>query len=291
MKVCGFSFIRNGVKFDFPFEQALRSILPVCDKVIVAVGQSDDDTLQRVKAIDPKIEAIETVWDDTKKEGGRVLALETDKAFQAIPDEYDWAFYIQGDEVVHEKYYPHIREAMEKYLPDKRVEGLLFNYTHFFGSYDYVGAKYSWYRREVRIIRNNEKIFAYRDAQGFRKVPNNKLRVKLIDAFIYHYGWVRKPDAMQQKINANIHVYKGNNITEHEKEFRKTSFDYDAADQPVVRFEGTHPAVMKEKIEKQNWPFHPDTSVKYSSFKDRIKRTMGKYTGWYIGEYKNYKEI
>lgn len=291
MKVCGFSFIRNGVKFDYPFEQAIKSILPVCDMVIVAVGKSEDDTLQRVRSIDSKIKVIETEWDETQKEGGRVLALETDKAFQAIPDDYDWAFYIQGDEVVHEKYYSAIKNAMEEYLSDLKVEGLLFNYKHFFGSYDFVGAKYSWYRREIRIIRNIKNIFAYRDAQGFRKIPNEKLQVKLIDAYIYHYGWVRKPDAMQQKINANIHVYKGNNKAEHEKEFKKVAFDYDKADQPVVRFKGTHPAVMKEKIEKQNWSFNPDTSIKYSSFKDRLKRTMGKYTGWYIGEYKNYKKI
>ena len=94
MLVCGFSFIRNGEKFDFPFEQALRSILPLCDKVVVAVGKSEDHTVEKVRAIDTKIEVIETVWDDSHKSGGRVFALETDKAFQAISPEYDWAFYI-----------------------------------------------------------------------------------------------------------------------------------------------------------------------------------------------------
>jgi len=291
MKVCGFSFIRNGVKYDYPFEQSLLSILPVCDEVVIAVGRSEDDTLQRVRSIDPKIRIIETDWDMSQKEGGRVLSLETNKAFQAIADEYDWAFYIQGDEVVHEKYYPAIREAMEKHLRNSNVDGLLFNYLHFFGSYDYVGAKYSWYRREIRIVRNDKNIFSYRDAQGFRKKPGEKLRVKLIDAFIYHYGWVRNPNALQQKINANIHVYKQNDEKGHLEEMCKLVYDYNDAGEPVVPFSDTHPAVMKERIQEQNWPFQPAASPRYASAKDKFKRIVFRYTGWYPGEYKNYKLV
>ena len=89
MKVCGFSFVRNGVSFDYPFEEAIRSVLPLCDEVIVAVGNSVDGTIERVKAIHPKVKAIATQWDESLREGGRVLAAETDKAFQAIPSEYD----------------------------------------------------------------------------------------------------------------------------------------------------------------------------------------------------------
>src|SRR6478609_2690293 len=146
MKVCGFSFVRNGVKFDYPFEEALRSILPLCDEIIVAVGNSDDNTLTRVKAIDPKVKVIETIWDDSLREGGQVLASETNKAFQAIPIEYDWAFYIQGDEVIDEQYLQTIYKDMEDNLNNQNVDGLLFNYAHFFGSYEFVGLTYSWYR-------------------------------------------------------------------------------------------------------------------------------------------------
>lgn len=291
MKVCGFSFIRNGVKFDYPFAESLRSLLPLCDKVIVAVGNSDDDTLNVVKSIDPKIEVFETVWDDTQKAGGRVLALETEKAFRAIADEYDWAFYLQGDEILHEKDYPAIRHAMEQYVDDKKVDGLLFNYCHFFGSYDFVGAKYSWYRREVRIIRNNKDFFSYRDAQGFRKKPNDKLNVKLIDATVYHYGWVRKPDAMQEKIKENIAVYKKDKVEEYYEEFSKSIYNYQEAKEPVKKFTGEHPAVMHERIEKQNWPFTPDLKLKYASSKDKLKRIVFSITGWIPGEYKNYKKI
>lgn len=289
MKVCGFSFVRNGVKFDYPFEEAIRSILPICDEIIVAVGNSEDDTLARVKAIDPKVRVIETVWDKTLREGGKVLASETNKAFQAIPSDYDWAFYIQGDEVVHEKYLPVIKKAMEDCLNQLQVEGLLFNYTHFFGSYDYVGLKYSWYRKEIRVIRNDKNIFSYKDAQGFRKSPNEKLRVKLIDAEVLHYGYVKEPVALQLKQTSMIKHYHDDKWIRNFFQ-PKESYQYEGAPEPVKKFEGTHPATMKERIERKNWQFTPFPK-KYASNKDKFKRLMLKWTGWYPGEYRNYKSL
>ncbi|HRT81020.1 MAG TPA: hypothetical protein P5538_08795, partial [Bacteroidales bacterium] len=160
MKVCGFSFIRNAIKYDYPVIEAISSILPVCDKFIVAVGNSEDNTRKLIENIDKdKIIIIDTIWEDSLREGGRVLALETNKAFQSIPEDFDWCFYIQGDEVVHEKYLEKIYESMLKYNNNKNIEGLLFKYLHFYGSYDYVGTSYRWYRNEIRIIRNEKTIF------------------------------------------------------------------------------------------------------------------------------------
>ena len=145
MKVSGFTFIRNGIKLDYPIEEAIRSILPLCDEVVVAVGNSEDDTLNLIQNIDPKVRIIETVWDDSLREGGAVLAVETDKALRAISKDSDWAIYIQGDEVMHEDYYDNIRSDMNQYATDDDVDGLLFNYRHFYGSYDYIGDAIQWY--------------------------------------------------------------------------------------------------------------------------------------------------
>ena len=88
MKVSGFTFIRNAIKFDYPVVEAIRSILPVCDDFFVAVGNSDDNTLDIVQNIDKqKIKILKTIWDDSPemKKGGKVFASETDKAFKSIP--------------------------------------------------------------------------------------------------------------------------------------------------------------------------------------------------------------
>lgn len=286
MKVCGFSFVRNGTTFDYPFKEALLSIEPLCDEIIVAVGTSDDDTLDIITKLHPKIKVLETIWEETKKYGGQVFALETNKAFQAISTVYDWAFYIQGDEVLHEQYLPIVKKAMEDNLADLRVDGLLFNYVHFFGSFNYVGSKYSWYRREVRVIRNNKHFYSYADAQGFRKYNGEKLQVRLIDAFIYHYGWVRNPKIMMQKIANNIKLYNHGEETAEIK--NKEVFNYTAADEPVIKFLGTHPAIMQQRVAKLNWAFTPP-SIKYKSTKDRLKHIIASFTGWIPGEYRNYK--
>ncbi len=53
MKVTGFTFIRNAIKYDYPIVEAIKSVLPLCDNFVVAVGKSEDNTLDLIKSIDP----------------------------------------------------------------------------------------------------------------------------------------------------------------------------------------------------------------------------------------------
>jgi hypothetical protein len=280
MKVTGFTFIRNAVKFDYPVTEAIRSILPLCNDFIVAVGNSDDDTETLIQSVDKqKIRIVKTSWDDSPemKKGGKVFASETNKAFKAVPDDTDWAFYIQGDEVIHEKYLDAIHAAMEKWKGDQRVDGLLFKYLHFYGSYDYVGISQRWYRNEIRVIRNNKSIYSYRDAQGFRKDDNKKLDVKPVDAFVYHYGWVKKPEVMLDKIkNASTYYEDIKWIQEVGK--GRQSFDYSSID-ALKLFDGTHPAVMADHIRRKNWNFEHDISFNKLPLKYKGKLFLRKYLG------------
>jgi len=290
MKVTGFSFIRKGIKYDYPFIEAIKSVLPLCDDFVVAAGNSNDETEAAVAAINPgKIRIINTTWDDSLREGGRVLALETDKAFQAIHSNCDWALYIQGDEVLHETYHPAVVEAMRRWQDDQRVDGLLFNYLHFYGSYDYIASAPRWYRREIRIIRNNKKFYSHRDAQGFRKNNNEKLRVKAVAAWIYHYGWVKHPQAMQKK-QQSFNKYWHDDRWMEQNILPAESFDYSTID-ALERFNGSHPAVMQERIRNKNWQFDYDLSFNRLRLKHRIKLFTERYFGFRIGERKNYKLI
>ena len=289
MKVSGFTFIRNAITYDYPIVEAIRSILPLCDEVVVAVGNSEDATLQLIQSIDPKVRIIETVWDDTVREGGRTLALETDKAYAAISKDSDWAFYIQGDEVLHEQYYPVIQAAMANYKDNPSIDGLLFNYLHFYGSYDYVGSSISWYPDEIRIIRVQKDIFSYRDAQGFRKQPNDKLNVKRIDAWMYHYGWVKPPEKMQLK-QASFHKMWHDDEWVNEHVEQVAEFDYFKNIAALKLFDGTHPAVMLPRIEQKNWSFNYDISFNREKKKDKLKRIIKRVFGWDI-RYKNFRIV
>lgn len=290
MKVSGFTFVRNAVKYDYPVIAAIRSILPLCDEVIVSVGNSDDGTLELIQSINsPKIKIFHSVWDDSLKEGGRILAVETDKAFAHVSADADWAFYIQADEVLHEDGYPAIKEAMERYKDDSRVEGLLFKYRHFFGSYDFIGDCRTWYQYEIRVIKNDKKITSYRDAQGFRK-EGQKLHVKKVDAYIHHYGWVKDPEAQARKLNNSFQLYNGNNEEKMKTRVPINQFDYGEVES-LERFTGTHPAVIRERIKEKNWQFEHDPSRKKFSFKDGILYWIEKKTGNRLFDYRNYKVI
>lgn len=287
MKVTGFTFIRNAIKFDYPIVEAIKSILPLCDEFVVAVGNSEDDTLALIHNIAPeKIRIVETVWNDDLREGGRVLAQETDKAFAAISEDTDWCFYIQGDEVVHEQYHQAIKESMQRWKNDKTVDGLLFKYLHFYGSYDYVGTALGFYDNEIRIVRRNANIYSYRDAQGFRKNHDEKLNVALIDAYVYHYGWVKEPKAMQRKQESFNKLWHDDEWVE--KNVRKAEqFDYASNIDVLKRFAGTHPQVMQERIARKNWQFDYDLSFNKLSFKQRLKNFVQNKLGYNLS-YENY---
>jgi len=287
MKISGFTIIRNAVMNDYPIVEAIRSILPVVDEMIVLVGDSSDDTLGLMQSInDPKIRIHRSVWDSGLRSGGSVLAVETNKAFQLINSESDWAFYIQGDEVVHEKYHPAIKEACIRYKDDKRVEGLLFKYLHFYGTYDYVGDSRKWYDHEVRIIRNDKKIAAYKDAQGFR-VDERKLWVKPADAYIYHYGWVKSPEQMMKK-QKEISRYWDSNANIRSVITSPDFYDFNEFDS-LQRFRDTHPSVMKDRIARKNWQVELDITRKRFSLKDRLLYYFERLTGIRPFDFRNYR--
>lgn len=287
MNISGFTIIKNAVLNDYPIVEAIRSILPVVDEMIILIGDSDDATLALMQSInDPKIKIHHSIWDKNLRTGGTVLAVETNKAFQLIDPESDWAFYIQGDEAVHEQYHDTIRKTCLQYKDDQRVEGLVFKYLHFYGTYDYVGDSRRWYDHEVRIIRNDKKISSYKDAQGFR-VGERKLWVKPVDAYIYHYGWVKSPEQMMKKVKNFTKLWHSDQKLE---EWMKSPdfWNYDEFDS-LQKFTGTHPIVMHERIARQNWNVELDISKKKFSLKDSLLYYFEKWTGIRPFDFRNYR--
>lgn len=287
MKVAGFTIIRNAIRYDYPVVEAITSILPLCDAFYVGVGNSDDGTRELIRSIaSEKIKIIDTVWDDNLREGGKILSIETNKVFDAIPQEFDWCFYIQSDECVHEDDLPKIKQAMLQQKDDKSIDGLLFEYKHFYGQYNYIGVGRRWYKHEIRIIRNNKNIRSYKDAQGFRTRDNKKLRVKNTGAFIYHYGWVKPPKAQQAKQESFHKMW-------HDDEWLKQNvdvveeFDYSNIDLLAI-YNGTHPKVFEQRIKNATWNFVYDKTKVKTNLKYKFLYWVEKHTGWRLGENKNY---
>ena len=288
MQVSGFSFVRNGIKLGYPVTEAIRSILPICDEFIIAVGKSDDDTLEQIKAIgDSKIRIIETEWDKNMFVRGQINSFQTNIALKECIG--DWCFYIQADEVMHEKFLPLIEAEMKKFLHDDGVQGLLFDYLHFWGSYDYYQDSRRWYRHEIRIIKNNLGIESWESAQGFRRI-GRKVRVVKIDADIYHYGWVRPPRVMKEKQIAFQSLRHDEAWLQ--KTFADTPEEFDYGDPKyLAKFEETHPEVMTERIKELNWDISKGKYAgnPHEKLFSRIRSYFeDKVIHYRIGEYKNY---
>lgn len=283
MKISGFTMGKNVSKLYYPIQESIESILPIVDEYIVALGDSDEDdnTEELISRINSdKIKIIQTVWDIVNYPNGTENARQTNIAKEACSG--DWLIHLQADEVIHEKYLDTIKLACLKYLDDKNVEGFLFKYLHFYGDYQHYNNKYGWYPKEIRLVRNNPDIYSFRSAQSFKRVPNFDkidfrqekgtfpLNVIELDAYIYHYGWVRPPEYMQKKTKSLDTIHKGILKTEEVYKNKDIRFDYGNLSKLPV-FYGTHPKIMQNKIKAFNWAEHLHYEKHYKPTRPKMK--------------------
>lgn len=274
MKVSGFTFVRNAIKFNYPAAQSIKSILPICDEFIVNVGDSEDGTLDLIKSInDPRIKIINTTWNDKMRTKGFIYAQQKNIAHYSCTG--DWAFYLETDEVVHEDDLPKIYDSMKSGLARPEVEALVFDYVHFYGNHSTYLESPAWYRRAPRIIRNSIRAFSP-DGLFFVVLDRNKKgrypKAALTNARIYHYGWARTENEMNIK-SRDIQRF-------WDKEHKHIS--YAAIDPTILReFKGTHPAAIRDWLPEKPAPFEPDPAYKLSSRdkRQRVKMLIERLTG------------
>jgi hypothetical protein len=242
MRISGFTIVRNADLLDFPVEASLRSILPICDELVVNVGVSEDRTLERVRSIgDPRIRILESTWDFGR--GEAVLREETARAMRAC--RAPWGLYIQADEVLHEQSLPLLDQAVAAADREPRVEGLVVRYHHIFGDPATEAINRRWYRREVRVVRLGAEydVRPYRDAQGFRVGPAmRRVRARLTGAEMFHYGWLRSAAALRARGAVDRSLYPGRWVPPVEQAAVLRWFP------GLAPFRGTHPAVAREWV-------------------------------------------
>lgn len=302
MKVSGFTLIRNGTEFDYPYVESLRSLLPLVDELVVNVGIGTDDTLRKIRKLaeeegQGKLIIFESRWpldDPEKKKGGLILSEQTNLALERCTG--DWLIYLQADEILHEEDSAKLREAMKHYEKDPAVEGLLFEYVHFYGSFDVVQQTRSAYRREVRAIKRNAGAKSIGDAQSFRKANGEKLTVARSGARVFHYGWVRTPEAMKEKTYFMDQLYHGDpnaNAAASRTPHTGDNYRYKKF-WGLRRYAGTHPSVMKDRILKKGWHWDLENSPlvwNWSDSKKVVLDTFERLTGVRLFEYRSYRLV
>lgn len=298
MKISGFTYVKNGFDYGVPFMESIQSILPICDEFIAVVGNSDDGTREAIQKLQsPKITIIDTIWDKNLRKGGKVFAQQTNIGVDNISG--NWAFHIQADEVIHENDLPKILQAINENDDDKKVEGFILPFLHFWGGYNYIRNTRRIHKYEIRIFRTGLVVRSYKDSQGFRKFSSiqnynnetekgNKLVVKKIDAPIFHYNGIRPPAMFRKKAEQMGLFYKNEN--EVTKELNTRNYNFDNIDR-VELFTQTHPALMQPKVDAQDWAYVYNPKKSVWKTKDKILQPIEDLLGFKIGDYKNYKLI
>jgi len=285
MKISAFTFIKNGQLLGYPFVESIRSILPIVDEFIVNVGASEDDTLQAIQNInDPKIRIIESLWNENMQDRGYVYGQQ--KMIAQFNCTGDWAFYLEGDEIVHEDDLQQIQDCCNEHLANENVEAITFDYYHFYGNTSSYLDSPGWYRREARIIRNNIRTYAP-DGLFWLVLTKNKVgrypKSVHSNAKMYHYGWVRSEKQMNLKSRKILRYWN-----KPHKEI-----DYTQIDQDIIKeFQGSHPTIIKGFFPDETTIFQADPSYPLSK-KEKKHRLMLLFEKWFGLETskKHYKEI
>ena len=280
MKVSGFTFLRNAEELCYPYIQSIKSILPICDEFIIALGHSQDNSptvLSHLATTEPKIKIIETAWNNHMQIKGYTYGQQ--KMIAQFACTGDWLFYLEGDEIIHEKDLENITKALYQYQDNLEVEALAFHYYHFYGNINTYVSSPTWYRYAPRIIKANVRSYApdglywlVLDSKRSNRIARYP-KAKLLDSYVYHYGWVRPESAMHRKIT-QVNKYWGKS--------HGFGHEYSDIDAQILKiFQGTHPKIIDEFFPKAAGIFNanPNHALTKKEKRQRIKMKLESWFG------------
>lgn len=199
-KLAGTIFAHNAVKFDYCIKESIESLLGFCDHVYALDAGSDDGTDEIINSFDERVTKIilpRSEWD--AQEGREKLNYFTNIAIRKAQDDgFEYQFNLQADEIVHERSYQKIRQAIEK------CEESYFSTRINLWKSPYLMLNVEHNRKpcSTEIIRLAKTIYrSVGDAESIG-VPSASLEF-INDIRIYHMGFVRDRKIMKYR---SIHM-------------------------------------------------------------------------------------
>jgi glycosyltransferase involved in cell wall biosynthesis len=195
MKLSLYTFVKDGLFYDFHVVAMLRHHLALADELIVNEGFSDDGTFEAISQIDSRIQVHRFHWDRSDPNAWhRAFKNQARKLCTG-----DWCVLLDCDEFIPEWEFPRLRSFLES--TDKLIVPLRF--VHFYGNY----RVYLAGRRAItpvfgqRIHRNLEEIEVWGDGANVRLRGNTaEPMLAEADAFeVHHFGNVRRAARLRQK--------------------------------------------------------------------------------------------
>jgi glycosyltransferase involved in cell wall biosynthesis len=202
-----YTFVRNGLYFDFHVKAMLRHHLPLVDEIVVNEGMSGDGTYEAIKDLDSKIKVFRNEWDRSDPKTWHVKF--KNRARQQCTG--DWCILLDCDEFIPEWEFGRIRETLTS--TDQDI--LPVKFWHFYGNYKVHQARTDRVyppRFGYRIHRNTESIHVWGDGANVRKDGSQLPPATEQTAFdVHHFGEVRHAARLRQKWRTQARQHDRNN--------------------------------------------------------------------------------
>jgi glycosyltransferase involved in cell wall biosynthesis len=195
MKLSIYTFVRNGLYYDFHVVAMLRHHLALADEIVVGEGYSTDGTFEAIAALDPKIHVHRSRWDTSDPNSWhRKFKNEARRLCTG-----DWCVLLDCDEFIPEWEFGRLRRAIE--LADRPIMPVRF--THFYANYRVYMAKLPAVVPDtgLRIHRNLPEIEVWGDGANVRFGGRTADQADVAGdpIAVHHFGSVRHAARLRQK--------------------------------------------------------------------------------------------
>lgn len=201
--------IKNGVKQGYPFWESLKSCLSFADEIVISEGYSDDGTAEYIrKFIDMysgkvKFRLYNDDWNSFQTPYGEVIAAVSYKNMRRC--EYEWVYYLQADEVLHDDNSAFVRSIAEG---NDGYNAVMFEFYHFINGWEPIPMGGAAYHHAIRMVRNKNDICFMGDAWTFDGGVKPICCHTKVPKPIYHLGWVFPKNCDIKKVEHGK-LYKG----------------------------------------------------------------------------------
>jgi hypothetical protein len=199
--LAGVQIVKNGIKYDYCFEESILSMLGCCDHVVIAYVVSEDATLTVLKGMVDKYPTKMTLMilseDDWNfYQDKHRLSYITNAAVQmADKMGFTYILSVQSDEVIHQDSYESIRKIVAKGEHDAYMCTRINLWKTPYLELNVPQERMPCSKYVIRLARSCYR--TYDDAESFYAPATFDY---VDDIVMYHMGFVRKKEVMKSKI-------------------------------------------------------------------------------------------
>lgn len=187
--------IKNGITQGYPFWESLKSCLPFANEIVISEGNSSDETATYINKFasiygsasgnGPTIRLFRDEWTKGQSGNGEIISIISEKNMRRCT--YNWIYYLQADEIVHEGNVDFIKSIASK--NSRRYNAVEFYFWHFLGSWNPVKSGAA-YHEAIRMVKNNPKIKLMGDGWTFEGDVSPVCKSVNVPHPLFHLGWV-----------------------------------------------------------------------------------------------------